>query len=238
MASFIKRSIVIPCYNEEGNLKKLILSCQEHLCSNFIEVILVDNGSTDGSQEIISSLIGSNDLLKSIRVEKNIGYGNGILKGLKYATGDYIGWTHADLQTDPKDVLRGFELMGDENSFVKGVRKGRGVSENFFTIGMAIFESFLLKTFLWEINAQPTLFHKNFFTEWDSPPDDFSLDLFAYFFAKKHKLKIKRFKVNFSNRYSGKSSWNNGLLSKFILIKRTIIFSLKLSKKINIKDLD
>ena len=61
MASSIKRSIVIPCYNEEGNLKKLILSCQEHLCSNFIEVILVDNGSTDGSQEIISSLIGSND---------------------------------------------------------------------------------------------------------------------------------------------------------------------------------
>ncbi len=75
----------------------------------------------------------------------------GWLQGLKHATGDYIGWTHADLQTDPKDVVRGFELINDENTFVKGSRRGRRFGDNIFTIGMAIFETILLKTFLWEI---------------------------------------------------------------------------------------
>ena len=232
----LKRSIVIPCFNEKGNLEKLINTCLENLCSESIEVILVDNGSNDGSEEIFSSL-EKNDFLKSIRINKNIGYGNGILQGLKHATGDYIGWTHADLQTDPKDVVRGFELINDENTFVKGSRRGRRFGDNIFTIGMAIFETILLKTFLWEINAQPTIFHKSFFNNWVNPPNDFSLDLFVYFYAKKSNLKIKRLKVIFPDRFSGKSSWNTGIRSRISLVSRTVKFSYDLSKRVKAKNL-
>ena len=49
---------------------------------------------------------------------------------------------------------------------------------------MSLFETLLLRTRLWDINAQPTMFHRDFFASWDRPPHDFSLDLYAYYGAK------------------------------------------------------
>lgn len=71
MSRSSKKSIVIPCFNEKGNLEKLIDTCLENLCPESIEVILVDNGSNDGSEKILSSL-EKNDFLKSIRINKNV----------------------------------------------------------------------------------------------------------------------------------------------------------------------
>ena len=51
-------------------------------------------------------------------------------------------------QTDPKDVLSGFKLIETNKEFIKGSRVGRSVSDNIFSIGMAIFETIILKTFL------------------------------------------------------------------------------------------
>ena len=228
-------SIVIPCYNESGNLRKLIDSCKRALCSKGVEVILVDNGSNDGSDEILKAISSDDPLLKTYRLEENQGYGGGILYGLSKAKGNYIGWTHADLQTDPEDVFNGFQLMLSSDMFVKGSRVRRPIADNIFTIGMAIFESIILKKALWEINAQPTIFSKKFFYSWDNPPSDFSLDLYAYVMAKKHNLTIQRFKVLFPQRFSGKSSWNTGLKSKLALIQRTVKFSLELRKRISRK---
>ena len=225
-------SIVIPCFNESGNLLKLIDSCKKKLCSKGVEVILIDNGSTDNSKEILNAIDPNEPLLKTYRLEANKGYGGGILYGLSKANGKFIGWTHADLQTDPEDVYKGFQLMLSTETFVKGSRAGRNISDNIFTIGMAIFESIILKQFLWEINAQPTIFSKEFFKNWEDPPSDFSLDLYAYVMAKKQKLAIKRFKVLFPDRFSGQSSWNTGIKSKINLIRRTIKFSFELRRKI------
>jgi len=226
-------SIVIPCYNESGNLLKLIDICKKELCTNGVEVILIDNGSNDDSSKILRSFHQDDPLLKTFRLGTNQGYGGGILYGLSKAKGKYIGWTHADLQTDPKDVLSAFKLMESEDTFVKGFRVGRPLVDNIFSIGMAIFETIILKTFLWEINAQPTIFSKKFFQSWKNPPSDFSLDLYAYVMAKNNNLCLKRLKVYFPERLSGVSSWNTGLKSKLLLIKRTTKFSLELRKRIS-----
>jgi glycosyltransferase involved in cell wall biosynthesis len=226
-------SIVIPCYNESGNLLKLIDICKKELCANGVEVILIDNGSTDGSDKILKTIKDSDQLLKSYRLEKNQGYGGGILYGLSKAKGQYIGWTHADLQTDPADVLNGFKLMDSDKIFVKGSRIGRPIADNIFSIGMGIFESIILRTKLWEINAQPTIFSKKFFLSWSDPPEDFSLDLYSYVMAKKNNLSIKRLTVFFPERFYGNSSWNTGLTSKLALIQRTIKFSFQLKKRIS-----
>ena len=226
-------SIVIPCYNESGNLLKLIDICKKELCANGVEVILIDNGSTDGSDQILKTIKDLDQLLKTYRLEKNQGYGGGIIYGLSKAKGKYIGWTHADLQTDPADVLNGFKLMDSDKIFVKGSRVGRPIADNIFSIGMGIFESIILRTKLWEINAQPTIFSKKFFLSWSDPPKDFSLDLYSYVMAKKNNLSIKRFTVFFPERFSGNSSWNTGLKSKLALIQRTIKFSFQLKKRIS-----
>ena len=226
-------SIVIPCYNESGNLLKLIDICKKELCANGVEVILIDNGSTDGSDQILKTIKDLDQLLKTYRLEKNQGYGGGIIYGLSKAKGKYIGWTHADLQTDPADVLNGFKLMDSDKIFVKGSRVGRPIADNIFSIGMGIFESIILRTKLWEINAQPTIFSKKFFLSWSDPPEDFSLDLYSYVMAKKNNLSIKRLTVFFPERFYGNSSWNTGLKSKLALIQRTIKFSFQLKKRIS-----
>lgn len=237
-----KLSIIIPCYNEAKNipliLEKFNQSLKEtHVAEAPLEVILVNNGSFDTSADVLNSLIPLYPFAKTVKVEKNQGYGYGILYGLKHATGDFIGWTHADMQTDPADIIKAFEIIHANNFcpnlFIKGLRKKRSFFDLFFTTGMSIFETLYLRKALWDINAQPTIFHKNFFTKWHNPPHDFSLDLYALYMAKKHKLSVKRFAVLFPKRIHGQSSWNTGIYAKWKLIKRTIQFSTSLKKEIS-----
>ncbi len=229
----MKFSLVIPCYNEGKNIPLLLKKCSV-FSHHDAEVILVDNGSSDDTDQVLKDNIPNYSACRSIKLDKNVGYGGGILAGLKVAKGELIGWTHADLQTDPADALKALEFFKDSTDgvFVKGKRYGRPVSDTFFTICMSFFESILLKKNMWDINAQPTIFSKNFFDEWSNPPKDFSLDLYAYYLAKNKNFDLYRFPVLFSDRAFGTSSWNIGLKSKIIFIKRTISYSFKLKKSL------
>jgi len=228
----LKYSLVIPCFNEEKNLPLLIERCIKILDRNDTQLILVDNGSTDNTKKILSDYKLRHKNLCVVYVKKNQGYGFGILSGLNEAQGDIIGWTHADMQTDPNDFITGvgFFKESGNNIFVKGKRYGRPFSDTFFTIGMSIFESILLRKKLWDINAQPTIFSKTFFHSLKNPPSDFSLDLYFYYKAIQSNLKIYRFPVLFGERMHGISSWNIGFRSKIKFIRRTINYSFKLKK--------
>lgn len=231
----INLSIVIPCFNEAKSLPKLVKDFSKKLKRKDVELILVNNGSNDSTETIISNLKKDYNFLKMIKLKKNNGYGNGILQGLKKAKGKYISWTHADLQTDPYDVIIGFEKFEKELSpkiFIKGNRLGRPLKDIIFTIGMSIFETILLKKFFWDVNAQPNIFHKNFFNMLEKIPLDFSFDLFFYFNAKKKKLKILRFPVKYPERKFGVSHWNTDFKNKMKFIKRTIKYSFQLKKKL------
>tara|TARA_B100000886_G_scaffold336280_1_gene294715 strand:- start:1877 stop:2566 length:690 start_codon:yes stop_codon:yes gene_type:complete len=226
----MKVSLIIPCFNENKNLQFLFVKLKKILENNLFEVIIVDNGSKDKSLSTIKKYKLKYENLKYIKLKENEGYGNGILSGLNIATGDFMAWTHADMQCDPQDILKGINLIkkGKNNIFIKGIRHGRNINDRFFTFGMSIFCSLILGTFLWDINAQPTIFHKSLFNKWKNPPKDFSLDLYAYYQAKKLNYKIKRIPVKFSKRLHGISNWNTDFNSKFKFIKRTISFTIKL----------
>ena len=232
----MKFSLVIPCYNESANLPLLFERCKKLVdaAEGKVEVVIVNNGSSDDSDEVLNKLMPQSSACRMVKVEVNQGYGFGILSGLKSCESDVIGWTHADLQTDPMDLLdaiRIYEKQG-EQSFVKGERYGRPIADTFFTVGMSFFETMLMRTGLWDINAQPTLFPKSFFQTWDNPPFDFSLDLYAYYMAKKAGLRIFRFPVLFGERAHGVSNWNVDWESKKKFIKRTIDYSFELKKKV------
>ncbi len=225
-------SIIIPCYNEAKNIP-LILSRFEECIRPGIEVVLVNNGSTDNSEQVISELLPKYPFARVVKVEKNKGYGYGILQGLKSAESDYIGWTHADMQTDPADVVKAFRIVNAlkrRDLYVKGRRKNRPLSDRFFTCGMGIYETMLLHKKLYDINAQPNVFPKSFFEQWQDPPYDFALDLYATYMASVKGLKLVRFDVLFPDRIHGHSHWNTGLKSKVKFIKRTVSFSGKLKK--------
>ncbi|MCX8956442.1 glycosyltransferase family 2 protein [Erwinia psidii] len=225
-------SLVIPCYNEAANLPLLLERCKHVVARPDVEVILVDNGSTDDSPQVLQALLPQYPGCRSIRVEVNQGYGFGIVSGLKAATGAVLGWTHADLQTDPQDALRGFDLFEKHGDaiFVKGKRYGRPLMDVVFTVGMSLFETLLLAKPMWDINAQPTLFSRAFFDSWRAAPDDFSLDLFAYYQAQQQGMKVYRFPVKFGERAHGVSHWNVNWAAKRKFIRRTVDFSLQLKK--------
>lgn len=231
----MKFSLVIPCYNEAANLPLLLDRCKDLAAQPEVEVVLVDNGSTDSTAELLRNLLPLYPGCRSIRVEENRGYGFGVISGLKAASGQLLGWTHADMQADPQDVLRGldfFEKHGDD-VFVKGRRYGRPLIDVVFTVGMSVFETLLLARPMWDINAQPTMFSRSFFEGWETPPDDFSLDLYAYYHAQAKGLKVYRFPVRFGERAHGVSHWNVNWAAKRKFIRRTVDFSLQLKKKIS-----
>ncbi len=233
----MKCSIVVPCYNEAKNLPLIVSRFAEVLTRPDVEIILVNNGSNDDSAMVMESLKRDNTFLKVVEVPKNLGYGFGVLSGLRESKAEFLGWTHADMQTDPLDSLLALELLerdkNPDQTMVKGLRQGRNLWDNFFTLGMSIFESLYLEKFLWDINAQPNLFPRSFFDSWLNPPHDFSLDLYVLYQARVMGLTLKRLPVNFPPRIHGSSSWNTGIVSRWKFIKRTILFSLHLKREIS-----
>lgn len=228
-------SLIIPCFNEEKNIPIILDRFEKIVENKKIEVLLVNNGSTDGSLKLLNALIPKYKFAKFIDIKINKGYGYGIMSGLLKAKGKYVGYTHADLQTDPNDLLRAYKLIINQNnpefSFIKGYRKNRPFFDQFFSIGMGLFESIYLWVPLWEINAQPNLFSRGFLEIIkNEAPDDFSFDLFLLYIAKKNGYNVVRFDVKFPKRIYGVSSWNKGLISKWKFIKRTINYSIKLKK--------
>ena len=202
---------------------------------NDVEVIIINNGSTDNSKDMLNNLLPQYSFARVIGVEKNQGYGFGILSGLKGAKGEYIGWTHGDMQTPPNDILKALEIIEKNNNpkniYMKGRRKGRPLIDRFFTFGMSVFESMYFSGIFYDINAQPNIFHRSFFEKWNNPPYDFSLDLYAFYMAKRQNLEIIRFPVFFNKRLYGESNWNKNLYSKWKFIKRMVLFSINLKKQ-------
>ena len=119
-----------------------------------------------------------------------------------------LAWTHADLQTDPVDVVTGFKMYlanQTENLVVKGRRKNRPLLDSFLTWGMQVFCLFSIKVSLTDINAQPKIFSNQFYQSFlrENAPADFSLDLFLLYQARINDFKIVDFPVSFDRRKLG-----------------------------------
>jgi glycosyltransferase involved in cell wall biosynthesis len=218
--------IAIPCYNEADSLAELVngLSNPELQC---VEFVLVDNGSTDESLKILSDLKLPKNI-KWIRIPFNKGYGYGILMGLEELHTDFVGWTHADLQTDPSDLLLFLKHLNANAEFLKGRRRGRSKSDRFFTAGMSLSMSLLFARLLRDINGQPTVLSRRLYESWKSPPNDFGLDLFSYVHALRSGTPVVRVDVDFRERVYGNSSWNAGFISRLRFIRRTLTLAIKL----------
>lgn len=102
-------SVIIPVYNEVNNVSEIIKRVQAQKLAN--EIIIVDDGSSDGTRDILKDLDGK----KKVRVilhERNQGKGAAVVTGLKAAKGDVLLIQDADLEYDPRDypqILRPIE---------------------------------------------------------------------------------------------------------------------------------
>jgi len=99
----MKISVIIPVFNEAKTLEEVIKKVEGLNIEK--EIIAVDDGSTDGSLDILTKL-ANEERVKLVKHEKNCGKGAAIKSGLKQASGDIVIVQDADLETDPQDYYR------------------------------------------------------------------------------------------------------------------------------------
>lgn len=102
----IEISVVVPVYNEEGNLPVLIPKLVEVLTSLGLsyEMIFVDDGSSDGSRKILREMASQYPRLRVIGLKENRGLSTALLAGMREARGEKIVTLDSDLQNDPEDI--------------------------------------------------------------------------------------------------------------------------------------
>jgi len=109
--SLIKLSVVIPVYNERETLREIVRRVQQVDISK--EIIIVDDGSTDGTREQLERIRGEHSNVVAILQPYNMGKGKALRTGFRSARGDYVIVQDADLEYDPQDyykLLRPLEM--------------------------------------------------------------------------------------------------------------------------------
>lgn len=125
-------SFIIPLYNEEGSLRKLHasvcenaeLAISDQLISNF-EIWFVNDGSTDGSVQVVKALIRENPRVRLISFRRNFGKAAALQSGFRHAQGDIIITMDADLQDDPAEISRFIRKLDEGFDVVSGWKYNR-----------------------------------------------------------------------------------------------------------------
>lgn len=163
-------SIVIPLFNEEESLPELLAWIERVVNANQLsyEVILIDDGSTDGSWDVIEKLRMSNSNIKGIKFQRNYGKSAALNEGFKAALGQVIITMDADMQDSPDeipelrkmildgnyDIVSGWKKKRYDNTFTKNIpsklfnaaaRKMSGIQLNDFNCGLKAYKYKVVK---------------------------------------------------------------------------------------------
>lgn len=129
----MKLSVIIPIFNEQGNIQKLNQELNLTLQKFNYEIIYVDDGSTDNSRELLKKIAHDNANVKLILFRRNFGQTAAMSAGFKAAKGKFLVPLDGDLQNDPNDIEKMIILAENDNyDIVSGWRKHR--KDNFIRV--------------------------------------------------------------------------------------------------------
>jgi glycosyltransferase involved in cell wall biosynthesis len=164
-------SIIIPLYNEDESLPELMAWIERVMTENnySYEVIMVDDGSTDNSWEVIQTLRACNPNLKGIKFQRNYGKSAALNEGFKAAQGDVVITMDADMQDSPDevpglrkmivedgyDMISGWKKVRYDNTFTKNIpskffnaaaRRSSGIQLHDFNCGLKAYKKKVVKS--------------------------------------------------------------------------------------------
>lgn len=223
MANAPSFELVIPCFNEADSLRSLIettvrAASNMGLTPRSFQLVLVDNGSQDGTSIVLKELQEKDwgYWFRVVQLKENQGYGGGIFEGLKATQAPWVGFTHADLQCDPKDALqafldgRGFHSL----AIVRGTRRSRKKWDWLVSRIYELFVGLLWGFWDYDLNAQPKVFSRELIKKIQNPPKGIPFDAFILWVAKKNGFFTKKIEVTLKPRAHAYSHWNHGLKRK------------------------
>lgn len=120
-------SCFFPCYNDAGSIAKMVADAAAALATvtGDFEVIVIDDGSSDNSLEVLEGLQPTAPYLRIIKHEVNRGYGGALRSGFEAAAKEFVFYTDGDAQYDPGELTALVALMRDDLGLVNGYKLGR-----------------------------------------------------------------------------------------------------------------
>jgi glycosyltransferase involved in cell wall biosynthesis len=120
-------SAFFPCYNDEATIATVVRSVAEVLDARDLEaeIIVVNDGSYDGSEQVLKELTESEPRLRVVTHERNRGYGGALLSGFEAATRQWVFYTDGDGQFDPRELELLIQRAGAGVDVVQGYKMGR-----------------------------------------------------------------------------------------------------------------
>ena len=120
-------SVFLPVFNEEPNLRPLQVKLDEALktLKRTAEIIYVDDGSTDGSLNVLREIAALDDRVRVVALRRNYGQTAAMAAGIDAASGDVLIPMDADMQNDPADIVRLLDKLDEGYDVVSGWRKNR-----------------------------------------------------------------------------------------------------------------
>ena len=217
-------SLAIPCYNESAVVKTTVRDLVEAFgrSDTSIELVLVDNGSTDDTGAIIDGLVAEGHPIVKREVAINEGYGNGVLVGLASCTGRTVGFICADGQVDARDVVKLYEAVARSSTpkLAKVRRRFRmdGAKRKVVSI---IYNGFANVVFMGlqsiDINGNPKIFPREYLERMDLRSTDWFLDAEVMLRAKQLGLPVFEMNVFAQMRPDGESHVRSSTIWEFIL---------------------
>lgn len=220
-----KISVIIPVYNEKKYLTELIKKVEEVNFGLEKEIILVDDGSTDGTKDLYADLSHT-----VICHKKNTGKGAAVRTGIQKASGDIIIIQDADLEYNPKDYIPLVELIkNNEFDVVYGSRlSNKENNKNFLILSflanktLTAITGLLFNTSLTDMETCYKAFRANIIKNITIKSNRFDFEPEITAKILKQKVRFKELPISYNGRTSGdgkKVSWIDGIQAVFALVK-------------------
>ncbi len=227
-------SIVIPVYNEVTYIRKLFERLEFYFNYNNIEIVVIDDGSTDTSFSTLNQIKQKDDYkysFKLIKIDINSGKGMAIQTGIKNSEGEYILFLDADLELDVKDAKEMFDMIiiNKDIKCIFGSRylSGKLKKNNYFfnnlvgKINSLIFNIFFSQS-LSDVHCGLKILHRSVIEKINLSLNDFGIEIDLASQIVRNNFFIYEFGVSyyFRTKAQGKKiTWFDGLKSFYYLIK-------------------
>jgi len=213
-------SLVIPLYDEAENVERVareIVAALERAGEPF-ELVLVDNGSRDRTRELVTRLASGDRRLRLVLVDKNRGFGSGVLAGLAVARGDAVGFMGGDGQVSADDLAAVVARLRREGlDLVVGRRVARadGWRRRFVSLVYNGLFRLLFRTRVADVNGSPKAMTRSLLDALALRSKDWFLDAEIVVKAEALKARVGEWPLAFRRREGGASHVRLAAIAEF-----------------------